>query len=150
MQNLLRHDRHGRAWMQKVRGFGRHTIYSILRMQQIRASRSNTNKAVESLQKQAQADDLRLKARKLELESQSLSQNLSGEDLQRGRELVLGVKAKLEHKKAAYEWLQESSKRTQVEARELLANGTMPGFERLKVMISQSSFSKFCGKMDRG
>jgi hypothetical protein len=65
--------------MQKVRGFGRHTIYSILRMQQIRASRSNTNKAVESLLLQTQADDLRQKARKLELESQSLSQNLSGE-----------------------------------------------------------------------
>lgn len=38
MQNLLRHDRHGRACMQKVRGFGRHTIYSILRMQHIQGS----------------------------------------------------------------------------------------------------------------
>jgi len=56
----------------------------------------------------------RLKARKLELDSQSLSQNLSEEDIQRAKELILGVKAKLEHKKAANKWLQESSKRTQV------------------------------------
>ena len=136
--------------MQKVRGFGRHTLYSILRMEQTRATRANTNTAVESLQLLGEADELRLKARKLELESERMSQNLSEEDKQRARELVLGVKAKLVHKKAAYKWLQESSKRTQVEARELLAKGTLPGFERLKVHISQSCFSKFCSKMEHG
>jgi hypothetical protein len=115
-----------------------------------RGSRVKTNAAAESLLMKAEAEVLRKKARKLDINSQQLLENLSEEDVQRGREMLGGIKAKLEHKNAAYRWLKESNKRTQAEARELLAKGTLPGVERLKVNISQSSFSKFCGKMDSG
>ena len=114
-----------------------------------KASRSKTRSGEELLQMEAQAEEFRATARKLDNSAKEIRQNLSAEDIQRASEIV-GVKANLDHKNAAYKWLRKSSKRTQAEARELLEKGTLPGLERVKVLISQSSFSKFCGKMDSG
>ena len=115
-----------------------------------RGSRSRTQAAATSLEMLAEAETLRMKARRLEIDAKIHGENLTEEDFQSAREIIVGVKANSKHKEAAFNWLQECSKRTQLEARKLLEKGTLPGLERVKVMISQSSFSKFCGKMDSG
>ena len=62
----------------------------------------------------------------------------------------MGIKAKLHHKNAAFEWLKADSNRTQNQACELLGKALLPGCEGIKVLLKKRNLSKFCVKKNSG
>ena len=72
-----------------------------------KATRAATNQAAIGLAKLNQAEDLIAKAAVLNKESQELLQNAGPAAVKIAQDTIVGVKAKLEHKEAAYAWLRE-------------------------------------------
>jgi len=100
----------------------------------------------------AEAGELKLKARRLELDADSLreGESLTDEDFHRARETIVGVKATIDHKECAFKWLIENPKGTLAKACELLENGTMSGMQGVKVLLTSKSLSKFFARKDTG